>query len=370
LNFEPQKFFVGLIDFLSILMPGALLTYIVGDCAWARVFRGERLMPTETEGWVVFLFASYLLGHFIFLMSTWIDAFYGLVSDSTLKTQIKQLAWHGRLMPWWRLTLLWLVFKQDRDIAVDCVGRIKKQCLDRIGGTAAMNNFQWSKARLAIEHPESLAAVQRFEANSKFFRSLVVVFGILILWYCEHSRFDLAGGCAFLLVLSLWRYMEQRHKATNQAYWSVITLDGKNATLTIPTAKPEPDHPTHAGGVLLQGKGKDREVLMVQATVDANEWVLPKGHIELGEHPRETAVREVHEETGVWAKIVETTQTLNYKVRDETVRVQYFIMQAIQTGMTADQFRKHKWFSLIKAIDQTRDEDLKNLLKLVGETEI
>ncbi len=27
MNFEPQKFFIGLMDFFSILLPGALLTY-------------------------------------------------------------------------------------------------------------------------------------------------------------------------------------------------------------------------------------------------------------------------------------------------------------------------------------------------------
>jgi hypothetical protein len=31
MSFEPQKFFVGLIDFFSILLPGALLTFLVKD---------------------------------------------------------------------------------------------------------------------------------------------------------------------------------------------------------------------------------------------------------------------------------------------------------------------------------------------------
>ena len=29
MNFEPQKFFIGLMDFFSILLPGALLTYLL-----------------------------------------------------------------------------------------------------------------------------------------------------------------------------------------------------------------------------------------------------------------------------------------------------------------------------------------------------
>jgi hypothetical protein len=32
MNFDPQKFFIGLMDFFSILLPGALLTYLLmGD---------------------------------------------------------------------------------------------------------------------------------------------------------------------------------------------------------------------------------------------------------------------------------------------------------------------------------------------------
>ena len=42
MNFEPQKFFIGLVDFFSIFMPGALLTYLVKD--WAALkFLGSSL---------------------------------------------------------------------------------------------------------------------------------------------------------------------------------------------------------------------------------------------------------------------------------------------------------------------------------------
>ncbi len=31
MNFEPQKLFIGLMDFFSILLPGALLTWLLMD---------------------------------------------------------------------------------------------------------------------------------------------------------------------------------------------------------------------------------------------------------------------------------------------------------------------------------------------------
>ncbi|WP_434734849.1 NUDIX hydrolase [Bifidobacterium sp.] len=42
------------------------------------------------------------------------------------------------------------------------------------------------------------------------------------------------------------------------------------------------------------------------------EWCLPKGHIEKGETPRQTAVREVHEETGILGEVVDSIATIDY----------------------------------------------------------
>jgi 8-oxo-dGTP pyrophosphatase MutT (NUDIX family) len=41
-------------------------------------------------------------------------------------------------------------------------------------------------------------------------------------------------------------------------------------------------------------------------------WALPKGNIDPGESPAETAVREVHEETGVEGRLVEKLGDVRY----------------------------------------------------------
>jgi ADP-ribose pyrophosphatase YjhB (NUDIX family) len=55
--------------------------------------------------------------------------------------------------------------------------------------------------------------------------------------------------------------------------------------------------------VVFKRVGGQVKYLLVQAKNAPQEWVLSKGHIEPGEGIQETAVREVHEETGVWARI-------------------------------------------------------------------
>lgn len=53
-----------------------------------------------------------------------------------------------------------------------------------------------------------------------------------------------------------------------------------------------------AGGVLFKGD----QVLLIKTP--SGHWSFPKGRIEKGEKPEETAVREVLEETGVLGRII------------------------------------------------------------------
>ena len=58
-----------------------------------------------------------------------------------------------------------------------------------------------------------------------------------------------------------------------------------------------------AGGVIYRKNGQSYEFLLGKHS-GYHKWVLPKGHIESGETQMETALREVEEELGVKAKIV------------------------------------------------------------------
>jgi hypothetical protein len=73
MNFEPQKFFIGLVDFFSIFMPGTLLTYLVKDWAAMKFLGTAGYALNGPEPVIVFFFASYLLGHAAFLLSAVLD---------------------------------------------------------------------------------------------------------------------------------------------------------------------------------------------------------------------------------------------------------------------------------------------------------
>jgi len=261
-------------------------------------------------------------------------------------------------------------FKKSAEEAVEKVEAIKDDSLKRIKAANAVNAFQWCKATLAIEHPQTLATVNRFEADSKFFRSFIALLVGFFAIAVYHHRWELAVISAVLLGLGFWRYVEQRFKSTEQAYFTVLTLEaGKqrplsatSETLGSLSSDGKPTAPSHAGGVVLREKGGGRKYLLVQAKRDPNQWVLPKGHIEPDESAEYTAVREVKEETGVWARVKEELKTSEYTVEGKSVSVSFFLMEAMARRKRKDRKRKRKWLPLKKAVDQATHEESKELL--------
>jgi 8-oxo-dGTP pyrophosphatase MutT (NUDIX family) len=366
MNFEPEKFFIGLIDFFSILLPGALLVFLLRDAFEPAALSAPIRALGETGGYAAFLFASYLFVHFIFLVGKWLDEAYDFAKEYTLDKQIKTVAWRGRLLARPFRALIWLIFKDDRNLALNRARKIKRESLGKIAAADTINTFQWAKAFLALESPASLANVQRLEADSKFFRCFSVVLLVLMLTWPLHPLSGPTGLAiiTLLFVLAIWRYMEQRFKSINQAYWSVITIVARDAAIPLNTPSPAPDAPTHAGGVVLRWHYGETQCLLVEATDDPTGLVLPKGHVEEDENPRETAVREVREETGVWARIETDLEVAKYSPKEGEVRVQYYLMRAISTGMAEDTRRRHFWVPLVKAKASVKHPETKHAIGL------
>ncbi len=87
---------------------------------------------------------------------------------------------------------------------------------------------------------------------------------------------------------------------------------------------------------------KDGEVLLIR---DRNGyWVFPKGHVEEGELPEDTARREVAEEAGVAARVVAKIGETRYvNDRGEARRISWFLMEGsgevrIEDGLTGAGF--------------------------------
>ena len=71
---------------------------------------------------------------------------------------------------------------------------------------------------------------------------------------------------------------------------------------------------TSAGGLVLDRRGPDANGALIGRLDRRGRilWSLPKGHVEAGETEPQTAVREVHEETGILGEVVGKLGTIDF----------------------------------------------------------
>lgn len=159
MSFEPQKAFIELMDFFSIL----LLTYLLmGEVGPYRAGRSLcSACRRSSLGCLPVRELSFRPP--CLLLGSWLDEFYDWVRRYTLHAARPPRPPD----PSPARALVWLVFNRERNLAVDSASRIKQQALGPLQAKDAINTFQWSKALLNVESPSSLAVVQPRELLEK-----------------------------------------------------------------------------------------------------------------------------------------------------------------------------------------------------------
>ena len=110
-----------------------------------------------------------------------------------------------------------------------------------------------------------------------------------------------------------------------------------------------------AGAVLLEKAGNQYKVCLISKK-KGRIWALPKGRMEVGETPEQTVLREVGEETGYKAIIIDKIDEINYHFywRDNDTfyhKIVYFFLlqldptqtELLPTDNEADEVR---WFRI------------------------
>lgn len=99
---------------------------------------------------------------------------------------------------------------------------------------------------------------------------------------------------------------------------------------------------THEFALVVREPDGQAEYLLVSDSDRSEFWVLPKGHIEKDECQGETARREVEEEAGVRANVIDCVGEVSFKAKTERVTGPCYLME-FESEARATESRAKKW---------------------------
>lgn len=215
-----------LIELLSVLLPGAVCFAILGKIR--IINEGIAVVIPNGDDWknnIGYVSAAYFIGYAIYAISTYIDELfdalkikYALVDRKEADCEITY-----KKINWWAK---WIFpYLDDTYKLMNQVLPIKQKHLGYCGHKP-ITAFQYCYRRLMMEgYSLMFAEVERYEATSKFFRSMIVVL-LLSLIVFFNSKYFWIGLTLF--IVSLLVYLNRRQKALNVALKNILVIEGVN----------------------------------------------------------------------------------------------------------------------------------------------
>ena len=201
--FKPGDFFLGVIDFFGVLIPGAVLVYLHGSLLLNELSPIGAPVPNDpVSPWVLFLIVAYVSGELLLglgvplnrlqetiYMPEYLDSYYEEVKKSIKlppeaqgpKTPVQRFMYQVRLL----------------------LSPFDKQ---KTGRPAA---YHRAYSYVRLHSAQATAEIDRQAAEYKLFRGLVLVFllDFPLAWFSDSLTLSRAVVVFVLLVFALWRFL-------------------------------------------------------------------------------------------------------------------------------------------------------------------
>lgn len=211
---KPGDLLIGVIDFFAILVPGVLVALIFASM--------DKSIPDKPDSifYLKLLVAGFVLGHIAHGLGSVLDP---LLYDRFFKP--KDICDADQQPTGGRLVRIVRSYLRRNDVLFTLAKSVTIASVRNDLGTSGAipgGMYQWARAFLRTHSPEATAELDRLEADSKLFRSLVVV--IPIYAFAHWNDILTAGNRwqAVIIVLgiafSLWRYCDLRQKMLRACY--------------------------------------------------------------------------------------------------------------------------------------------------------
>jgi hypothetical protein len=199
MSYKPEDFFISVMEFFAILMPGALLTFLWLDNG-IRLFKETLPFPPgQASLWIAFFVSSYILGHLLHHI--------GGILDKLIYDKLYVKRWKRR--------------KGEEQLLTKTHEIMKKTLQDDASMTSA---FSWASSFVRAHNKYAANELERGGAESKFFRSLVFVSAIAAIKFFINSSPDTGISALALFIFALWRFCDRRWNSAQLTYEYFILL--------------------------------------------------------------------------------------------------------------------------------------------------